>query len=73
MAKSLNISNFLDKEGLLVVALPNRTQPLLAAISRKTGADMANVFSAALQILASKVLTKEELQEVKREMDQFSE
>jgi len=70
MARADKVHDIIDKEGegLLVIALPNSSQAIVRAISRKTGESMANVFSGALMFLAGKVLNKEEQDDLKKEL-----
>lgn len=64
----LNVKEIANPDGLMMIGIPNRTLPVLQAISRKTGTDMANIISIALSSIAEKVLTKQDMVELAEEI-----
>jgi hypothetical protein len=60
--------NLRHNEGLFMLGLPNTTLIVVKALTRKTGKSMAQIIGIALQSLAEKVLKKEDLVQLAKDI-----
>lgn len=61
-------NDFTHDEGLLMVGLSNQAVPILHALCKKTGHDMAVVIAVAIQKLAADLLDENEKKNLAKEI-----
>ena len=63
-----DVRNLQHNEGLFMLALPNTTLIVVKALTRKTGKSMAQIMGVALQSLAERILEKEDLMQLAKDI-----
>jgi len=63
-----NKKNFQHKDGFFNLLLPNTSLIIVRAMARKTGKSFVQIIGVAIQSLAERILTKEDLEQVAREL-----
>jgi len=64
----MDVRNLQHREGLFMLALPNTTLIVVKALTRKTGKSMAQIIGVALQSLAERILEKEDLVQLAKDI-----